>query len=234
MATAAKKQALFADQYDRSGGWYGCCHADRLWIRDETTFNEWHSRHASLTRILSIFRFNSEVTVASVPPFQWKPGLYSRHPSAFRDLALVSEGGHVIAAGDKKLSQWGMWAQPSFPAMFSFRMVAGGVTAFKDPSSLLLSESAARALFGNADAPGQMVTVDDHVEMRVGGVFADLPQNTQFYGTAVLLPWDNKANRGTTMGDDWSDHHFELYAELADGVTARRSLVGSKTCPNYI
>jgi hypothetical protein len=37
-----------------------------LWIRDETTFNEWHSRYASLARILSIFRVNSEATVASV------------------------------------------------------------------------------------------------------------------------------------------------------------------------
>jgi putative ABC transport system permease protein len=190
-----------------------------LWIRDETTFNEWHSRHASLTRILSIFRFKGEVTVATVASVPMEAELYSRYPSAFKDLALVSEGGHVLAVGDKKLSQWGMWAQRPFPAMFSFRMVAGSVTAFRDPSSLLLSESAARALFGNADALNQPVMVDDHVQMKVGGVYADLPQNTQFYGAGVLLPWDNKANRGTTMGEDWGDHHFELYAELADGVT---------------
>jgi putative ABC transport system permease protein len=191
-----------------------------LWIRDETTFNEWHSRHTSLTRILSIFRFNSEVTVASVASVPMEAGLYLRYPAAFKDLALVSEAGHVLAVGNKKLSRWGMWAQHSFPEMFSFRMVAGSVMAFRDPSSLLLSESTARALFGNADALNQLVMVDDHVEMKVGGVYADLPQNTQFYGTGVLLPWDNKANRGTTMGEDWSDHHFELYAELADGVTA--------------
>ncbi len=191
-----------------------------LWIRDETTFNEWHSRHASLTRILSIFRSEGEVTVASVASVPMEAALYSRCPSAFRELALVSEGGHILAKGDKKLSQWGVWTQPSFPAMFSFRMVTGSVMAFKDPSSLLLSESTARALFGNADALNQMVTVDDRVEMKVVGVYADLPQNTQFYGTGVLLPWDNKANRGTTLGEDWIDHHFELYAELTDGVTA--------------
>jgi putative ABC transport system permease protein len=191
-----------------------------LWIRDETTFNEWHTRHSSLARILSISRVNNEVTVGGVASVPMEAALYSRYPSAFKDLALVGEGGHVLAAGDKKLSQWGMWAQRSFPEMFSFRMVAGSVTAFRDPSSLLLSESAVRALFGNADALNQMVTVDGRTEMKVGGVYADLPQSTQFYGTSVLLPWDNKDNRGITMGDDWSDHHFELYAELAGGVTA--------------
>ena len=191
-----------------------------LWVRDETTFNEWHSRHASLTRILSIYRSSGEVTVASVASVPMEAGLHLHYPAAFRDLALVSEAGHVLAVGDKKVSQWGMWAQHSFPAMFSFRMVAGSVTTFRDPSSLLLSEATARALFGNADALNQIVKVDDHIEMKVGGVYADLPENTQFYGTGVLLPWDNKANRATTMGEDWTDHHFELYAELAPGITA--------------
>lgn len=191
-----------------------------IWVWDELTFNQWHSRHASIARILSIERANNEVTVAEVASVPMKAGLYARYPSALKELALISEGGHVLATGEKKLSRWGMWADASFPVMFSFRMVTGNVTAFKDPSTLLLSESAARALFGNSDALNQMVTVDGYMEMKVGGVFADLPQNTQFYGAGVLLPWNNKNNRGTTMGDDWSDHHFELFAELAGGVTA--------------
>ena len=191
-----------------------------LWVWDELTFNDWHTRHAALTRILSIERLNGEETVADVASVPMEAELYSRYPSAFSNLALVSEGGHVLATGDKKLSQWGMWAQPSFPVMFSFRMITGSVTVLKDPSSLLLSKSSARALFGNSDALNQMVVVDGHIEMRVGGVYADLPENTQFYGAGVLLPWDNKGNLGITMGEDWSNHHFELYAELPGGVTA--------------
>ncbi|HVW60962.1 MAG TPA: FtsX-like permease family protein [Puia sp.] len=34
------------------------------------------------------------------------------------------------------------------------------------------------------------------------------------------MAWDNKDNRGATLGDDWYDHHFQLFVELADGVTA--------------
>ncbi|MES1160395.1 MAG: ABC transporter permease, partial [Bacteroidota bacterium] len=191
-----------------------------LWVWDELTYNDWHTRHAALTRILSIERTNNEVTVAAFASVPMEAALYSSQPSAFKELALISQGGHVLATGDKKLSQWGMWAQSSFPVMFSFRMVAGNISTFKDPSSLLLSESSARALFGNSDALNQLVTVDGHVQMKVGGVFADLPQNTQFYGTGILLPWDNKDNWGTTMVDDWTSHHFELFAELAGGATA--------------
>src|ERR1700722_9696584 len=106
-----------------------------LWIRDELTFNDWHSGHVSLARILSIFRGNNEASVLAVASVPMEAGLYSRYPSAFKELTLVSEGGHVLAAGDKKLSQWGMWAQAPFPVMFSFPRVTRSVTALKDPSS---------------------------------------------------------------------------------------------------
>jgi putative ABC transport system permease protein len=192
-----------------------------LWVWDELHFNDWHDRHASLARILSVERVNGEVTVASVASVPMAAALSSRCPSSIKNLALVSQGDHVVAAGDKKLTQWGMWAQPSFPEMFGFRMNTGSAGALKDPSSLLLSASAARALFGNADALNQTVLLDGHVEMKVGGVYADLPANTEFYGTGMLLPWDNKENRGVTMTEDWIDHHFELYVELAAGATTQ-------------
>ena len=191
-----------------------------LWIWDELTFNDCHIRHAALTRILSIERVNNEVTVSGQASVPMEAALRSHSPSAFRELALVSQGDHVLATKDKKVSQWGMWAEPPFPVMFSLRMISGNATALKDPSSLLLSRFAAQALFGNTDALNQTLTVDGQTQMKVGGVFADLPENSQFYGTGVLMSWDNKANWGTTMGDDWSNHHFELFAELAGGVTA--------------
>jgi hypothetical protein len=191
-----------------------------IWIWDELTFNHWHSRHASLVRILSIERLNNEVTVDAMASVPMEAALRSHHPSAFRELALVNPGGHVLATKDKKVSQWGMWAQSAFPVMFSFRMVSGDATALKDPSSMLLSQSAAQALFGSTGALNRTVTVDGRTQMKVAGVFADPPENSQFHGTGVLMAWDNKDNRGTTMGDDWYDHHFQLYAELADGVTA--------------
>ena len=191
-----------------------------IWIWDELTFNHWHSRHASLARILSIARVNNEVTVGGMASVPMEAALRSHDPSAFRELTLVSQGGHVLATNDKKVSQWGMWAEPAFPVMFSFRMVSGNAMALKDPSSLLLSQNMALALFGRTDALNKTLTVDGRTPMKVGGVFSDLPENSQFYGTDVVMAWGNKDNRGTTMGNDWSDHHFELFAELADGVTA--------------
>jgi hypothetical protein len=192
-----------------------------LWVSDELTFNHWHTRHASLARILSIETLNNEVAVVPAASVPLEAELRSKYPALFKELALVSEGSHVLEIGDKKISQWGMWTQPAFPVMFSFRLVSGNATALTDPSTLLLSQFAAKALFGNADPVNKTIILDNHTRMTIGGVYADLPENSQFYGTGVLMAWDNKDNRGATIGDDWYDHHFELFAQLAGGVTAK-------------
>ena len=33
--------------------------------------------------------------------------------------------GHVLGTGDKKISAEGMWVEPAFPKMFSFKMLKG-------------------------------------------------------------------------------------------------------------
>jgi putative ABC transport system permease protein len=193
-----------------------------IWVWDELTFNNWHSNHQQLARILSIVTANGQISVDPIASVPMEAELRSRYPAAFRDLALTTEGGHLLAVGEKKIGQWGMWAEPAFPTLFTFRMLEGSAAALKDPSSLLLSQYAAHALFGSTDPLNKTVLVDARTEMKVGGVYEDLPENTRFYGTGFLLPWNNKDNRGTTSDADWTDHHFELYAQLADGVTAEQ------------
>ena len=193
-----------------------------IWVRDELTFNQWHSRHDSLVRMLSIATANGEVTVGPTASVPVEAELRLRYPAAFRGFALTAEGGHVLAVGDKKISQWGMWAEAAFPELFTLRMVKGSAAALADPGSLLLSGYAAEGLFGSVDPINKIVLVDGRTAMRVGGVYEDLPENTAFYGTSFLLSWGNKDNRGTTADADWADHHFELYAQLADGVTAEQ------------
>jgi len=192
-----------------------------IWVVDELTFNDWHSNHQRLARILSIETANDDITVSHFASVPMEAALRSGYSAAFKDMALTAEGGHVLAVGEKKIGQWGIWAEPAFPTLFTFRMLEGSAAALKEPTTLLLSQDAAQALFGSADPLNKNVRVDARTEMKVGGVYEDPPGNASFHGIGVLLPWANKDNRGTTCDADWTDHHFELYAQLAAGVTAQ-------------
>ena len=76
-----------------------------------------------------------------------------KYGSDFKNVTMASWNfGHVLVVGDKKITGQGMWVESNFPSMFSLRMIRGNMNALNDPSSILLSASIAKTLFGNTDA----------------------------------------------------------------------------------
>ncbi|WP_332367913.1 ABC transporter permease [Spirosoma telluris] len=69
----------------------------------------------------------------------------------------------------------GFWAEPSFFRVFTFPMLEGNPeTALKDPYSIVLTETAARKLFGNQSALGKAIRFDT-LDYQVTGVMKDVP-----------------------------------------------------------
>jgi putative ABC transport system permease protein len=191
-----------------------------LWVWDELNFDHYHKTHSRLAEIISVDNTNAGVdagTNASVPV---AAELRSKYRDDIRATAATAPGSFLLKAGDKKIQQWGCWAQGDFPAMFTLKMLSGSREALRNPSSMLISRSVARALFGDSDPINKSVFVGDSTAMKVGGVYEDLPRNTSLFWTAVLLPWDNPDNPAYGRADDWTDHHSEVYVQLADGADA--------------
>src|SRR5579859_6649903 len=180
-----------------------------LWINDETTFDHFTPHHDRVAEIMLLQRLTSAVMGhhatpehpetyigATVAPVAGKV-LGHGYENIFEKTALVtSNADHLIGAGEKKLTRKACFAQSTLPGIFGFRMIAGTTASLEDPSTLLLSASTANALFGAADPIGNIVRVDLSEDLRVGGVYEDLPNNTSFSGTDFILPWPAKASPG--------------------------------------
>jgi putative ABC transport system permease protein len=98
--------------------------------------------------------------------------------------------------------------------MFDFPLVKGDrATALREPHSVVLTESTAHKLFGNADPMGKTIThySNDTVLFKVTGVLADVPENSQFqfdaltsFNTWFRPRWDS------AWGGNWLNTYFEL------------------------
>jgi putative ABC transport system permease protein len=185
-----------------------------LYIWDEVTFDHYHLNHQMLTQVMTNQRYNGQTETMSRVAVPSAEELRTRYASAFDHVALVSRSkdDHIVVWGDKKLSQSGYWVEQDFPEMFTLDMIEGQRNALTDPSSILISRSAATALFGNTDPLNKTVRVDDQLDFRIAGVYADLPRNTTFYGTQILLPWKNKGNYANTS-TDWENHKALLFVQ---------------------
>lgn len=116
-------------------------------------------------------------------------------------------------------------ADPSFLTMFDFPLLHGDPrTALNDASSILLTESAAKKFFGDADPMGQnLLFTDKKIPMTVTGILKDIPETSHLQFqiltniNATDLWWlpDPKT---IPIWDDWKLTTYDMYVQLLPGA----------------
>ncbi|HYE58784.1 MAG TPA: ABC transporter permease [Rhodothermales bacterium] len=128
-----------------------------------------------------------------------------------------------VRSGTETLPQRLLAADSTFFDVFTFPLVAGdAATALDDPYRVVLTQPAATALFGAADATvlGKTLTVERGSELitfTVSGVLAPVPETSSFQFDAVV-PYGAQARLG--MGsNDWGGNS-SIYVLLKPGQPA--------------
>jgi len=187
-----------------------------LWIGDELSFNKYHRHYDHIGQLMTTQTANGETGTFPSTVVPLSNELRTKYAGDFKLVALTSEGTHILAVGDKKISQNGMWTEPGMPAILSLNMVKGSYSNFNDPSSMVMAQSVAKALFGDADPINKVVRIDNKTDMKVTGIYQDLPHNTTFYATKFMLPWNNPANWWATQKTAWDNHDCHLFVLMND------------------
>jgi len=190
-----------------------------LWIWDEVTFDNYHTNHKQLAQVMTtFFDDKNEAQTGQAVAIPIGNELRTKYASDFKNVSMASWNfGHVLAVGEKKITGSGMWVESNFPSMFSLRILEGNINALNDPSSVLLSASIAKALFGNANPINKTVKFDNKEDFKVAGVFEDLPHNTTLYDMKLLLPWKKYLTTEDWLKNaqtQWNNHSFQAFAQV--------------------
>lgn len=190
-----------------------------LWIWDELSFDTYHKNHPRLAQVMTTQTFNGETGTGPAVAMPLASELRTKYGSDFKNVSMASWNfGHILAVGDKKISAEGMWVEPVYPSMFSFKGLKGDVASgLKDPSSILLSASVAKALFADENPINKIVKLDNRESFKVTGVFEDLPRNSTLYKTKILLSWNKYITMEPWLKNamtQWGNHSFQAYVEI--------------------
>ena len=137
--------------------------------------------------------------------------------------------GSILKVGDKKIQPAGMIGGAEFFQIFKFPFVEGNpVQALQDPGSIVLTQSTARALFGDADALNQTV-LSYNYPLKVTGIIRDLPRNSSFQFDFVT-PFSAFAASGWVKAakNNWSHTFFLMYVGLQPNASFADVAAGSK------
>jgi ABC-type antimicrobial peptide transport system permease subunit len=191
-----------------------------LWIWDELSFDKFHKNYNRIAQVVQNVTNNGEVQTWRSVPYPLAEELRKNYGSDFKSIVLVGgEGDHTLSVGDKRLSKTGAYLEPKAPEMLTLKMLRGQWNGLKDPSSIMLSESSAKAFFGNADPINQLMKIDNNMDVKVTGVYEDLPENSTLNELSFMSTWDlyyNNSGWVKTVADPWRPNAFQIYVQLTD------------------
>jgi putative ABC transport system permease protein len=162
-----------------------------LWIHDELEFNKYHENYNHIARILRNGTLNGETFTNPSLPYALGDELKTRYGSDFKHVVTAWQvGDHILSTTDTKISLSGEFMDAAGVEMFSLNMLQGSLSGLKDPHSIFLSRSAAKVFFGNDDPMDKLLKIDNRMDVKVTGVYEDLPYNSHFYGVKFFAPMD--------------------------------------------
>ncbi len=132
-------------------------------------------------------------------------------------------GMHGLKVGDKKFYINGGQVANDFLKIFQYDLLEGNAnTVLNNPYSIVLTQSTAKALFGNQDPLDKVVRFDNKNDLKVTGVLKDIPSNStlQF---SYLVPFsylestDDFTKIARTKGFGWTN--FMVFVKLKPGIS---------------
>jgi len=195
-----------------------------LFVRTELSFDRYHENAKNIYRVVQEQPGNvylgSNVFAVTAGPMA--PALVQDFPEVLAATRVDWSSNVLLNVGEKSFLEKAFhWADPQTFEIFSFPLVRGDrASALKDPSSVLVSERAARRLFGEADPVDRTITYrsqDKTFEFRVAGVFRDIPANSHF-AMDIVAPFETMAKVQDIDITRWGNNSYYTYILLKEGA----------------
>src|SRR5258706_747111 len=191
-------------------------------VLDLRSYDKFHKNGERIYRITNVATFNREQGGKFASTSIKTGKLIREKVTGIEEVAIVrSDFAQDAKVGDNILPIKGFWAEPSVFRILTFPMLEGNAdTALKDPYSIVLTETAAKKLFGNESALGKAIKFDT-LDYQVTGVMKDVPFFSHInFEALVSLSTAEQLNRNDKNFEKWtnmwSNYVYLLLPENAD------------------
>ncbi len=206
-----------------------------LWIWDELSYNKSFDNYDRIAQVMQHQTANGLKSTFQGVPRPLGQELRNSYGNNFKYVVMASWPNSTIVTGnDKNLSRRGTFMEADAPRMLSLDMIRGTRDDLRDPHSVLISESTAKAFFGDEDPLNKVLKIRNILDVKVSGVYKDFPYNSEFNNIDFIGTWDLYVTSETWIKkavDQWDNNSFLMYAQLNDHTdfkTVDRNIIQSK------
>ena len=193
-----------------------------LYIMDEMSYEDFHQEAETIYRVgLKAQLGDQKLSVFSSPP-PLAIAMADEIPEVEATCRIWSWDDVIIRYEDNAFTEDKFYLVDSnFFEVFTFDLVQGDKsTVFKDPESIVLTETLAKKYFGDEDPIGKILTVANHKQaMKVTGVAKDPPHNTNIKFNFLLPIYSQQYMRTNTR---WLNNFLRTFFKVYPGSDMTR------------
>jgi putative ABC transport system permease protein len=201
-----------------------------VWVTDELSYDKFNKNYNRIVRLTGIAKTESGISASAVSSAPMAKALKDDYPEVENTVRFDMRG-EIVRLNDKQLLEEAILiTDPSFFDVFSFHLTRGNVsTALSEPFSIVLTATAAKKYFGDADPMGQVLTINMYdsaglgAQYKVTGIMPDAPKNSHFtFNMLASFKTVEVANPDVLTVDGWGDASFYTYLLLKKGVDHKK------------
>ncbi len=196
-----------------------------LYVADELSYDKFHTNNNRIYRAVIAAEFDgvtnkwggspnrlATTAMKEIPEVE-KATRYFHHN--FGDLAFIFNGNENFS--EQNL----FFADPEFFDIFTVPFVKGGKKGaiLNQPGTVVISESAASKYFGDTDPIGQILTIDNSMQLEVTGIYQDFPPNSFLQAQLIASFASNWF--GQERNQSWGNASFDSFFLLHEGASQK-------------
>jgi putative ABC transport system permease protein len=189
-----------------------------VWVYNERSWDRNNKHYDTIYHVMCNRDFNGEINTGQDMMYPLPKAAKASFPE-IEHAAIVSFGETTLfTSGDKRLNKSTLTVSPEFFDIFSYEPLQGNLsTAVKDADAVILTESTAKALFGNVNVINQPVEINNHRTGYVKAVIKDVPRNStlQFEG---LIPFNPSSPDIIKSETEWVNCGNRVFFQTHSGT----------------
>ncbi|MFT6880873.1 MAG: putative ABC transport system permease protein [Algoriphagus sp.] len=193
-----------------------------LWVSSMFNFNDYFSNKSRVVKFYQNQTFNNEIRSSTSVPIPLEKAMRNDYMGHFSYLVMSSNPKtKYLSYKDTNISKEGNFMQKSAPDLLHLEILSGTKNGLNDINSIMLSASAAKALFKDESAIDKIVKFNNESDLVVTAVYQDIPENNDFASMDFIVPWKKYITQPSVAWtvDQWGDNSNKLYAELASNTS---------------
>ena len=192
-----------------------------LWVKDELTYDRFHSNYSSIYKIYANRDFNNQMFTDQNMVLPLASSIENGISQVKHAVVTTHRQSHILTYGEAKLKKEGYTVSEHFFDMFSWEFMKGNAaTALPDAYSIVLTKSAAKALFGNDDPINKIIRVDNDYDAKVTAIVADVPGNSTFQFDFInAFNYNNDFLKQAMT--NWQNSSWDVFVQVNPGANMK-------------